>query len=208
MFTGLVEAVGRVASVDDTRGEGAAFWWKTLLAGELAQGRQHRFEWRLSDCRRPGPRRGFFGGCLAGDLARNHARRLDAGRRVNLERPRADSAIGRAFCVGTRGCRHGKYRRSARGGFLLDGVRRCRSRFGPTSSRRARVTLDGVSLTLASLSDRIWRADRSAHVVAHNALRLIPGAAVNIEADVLGKYVARTDVVAEYAGTSSAWRIE
>jgi riboflavin synthase len=54
------------------------------------------------------------------------------------------------------------------------------------------VTLDGISLTLASLSDRDFGVQIVPHTWSHTTLSdLIPGAAVNIEADVLGKYVSR-----------------
>ena len=53
------------------------------------------------------------------------------------------------------------------------------------------VTLDGISLTMASLTDRDFGVGHSAHVGTYDALGSHTGATVNIEADVLGKYVSR-----------------
>src|SRR5262249_56194468 len=55
------------------------------------------------------------------------------------------------------------------------------------------VALDGVSLTLAALSERSFEVMLIPHTLAVTTLgRLRPGQVTNIEADVIGKYVVRS----------------
>jgi riboflavin synthase len=54
------------------------------------------------------------------------------------------------------------------------------------------VTVDGVSLTIAALDDRRFTVALIPHTLAVTTLsRLVPGDRVNLEVDVLGKYVHR-----------------
>jgi len=55
------------------------------------------------------------------------------------------------------------------------------------------VAVDGVSLTVAALGDRTFEVMLIPHTLAVTSLgRLAPGQAVNIEADVIGKYLVRS----------------
>ena len=111
---------------------------------------------------------------------------------VNLERPvRADGRLGGHFVLGH-----------------VDGVGRitalrpdgdchwleveCPAGLAPLLVPKGSVAVDGVSLTVAALAGRaVWRADRAVHLGAHGAAVARVGDAVNLEADVIGKYVAR-----------------
>jgi riboflavin synthase len=54
------------------------------------------------------------------------------------------------------------------------------------------IALDGVSLTIAALREDAFEVALVAHTLAHTTLgSLEPGDAVNLEADVLAKYVER-----------------
>ena len=54
------------------------------------------------------------------------------------------------------------------------------------------IALDGVSLTIAALGDDVFEVALVPHTLAQTTLgALRPGDAVNLEADVLAKYVER-----------------
>jgi riboflavin synthase len=55
------------------------------------------------------------------------------------------------------------------------------------------VAVDGVSLTIAALGERWFEVMLIPHTLAVTALgRLAPGQAVNVETDVIGKYLVRS----------------
>jgi len=190
MFTGLVEAVGRVASVDEHAG-GRRLLVETLLAAELAQGDSIAVN----------------GACLTVVGRTPAAFSVDvspetlrvttlgdwtAGRRVNLERPvRADQRLGGHFVLGhVDAVTEVSAIRPEGDSYWMEFMLPIglRAYLIPKGS----VTLDGISLTLASLTERDFAVQIIPHTWSHTTLSdLIPGAAVNIEADVLGKYVSR-----------------
>lgn len=190
MFTGLIEAVGRVAAVEDQAG-GRRLSIETPLAGALA----------------PGDSIAVNGVCLTVVSlgATNFAAEVSpetlrvttlggwaAGRRVNLERPlRADQRLGGHFVLGHVDAVTLLTEARAEGDsywleFALPDA--LQAYVIPKGS----VTLDGISLTLASLRDATFGVQIIPHTWTHTALSdLTPGAPVNIEADVLGKYAVR-----------------
>jgi len=57
---------------------------------------------------------------------------------------------------------------------------------------RGSLAVDGVSLTVSRLEGEVAEIALIPHTWSHTALdRLRPGDGVNLEADLLGKYVAR-----------------
>src|SRR5438046_4777824 len=127
-------------------------------------------------------------------LARTTLGRLKPGDPVNLERPlRFGGALGGHLVLGH-----------------VDGVGTVEDVTRVESTTRVRVALpgreleplripqgsvavDGVSLTGAALGDRSFEVMLIAHTLAVTSLgRLAPGQAVNIEADVIGKYLVRS----------------
>jgi len=117
---------------------------------------------------------------------------LRPGQSLNLERPlKADSRLGGHFVLGH-----------------VDGVGRIRSldadgdcywldvetpaALAPLVILKGSITVDGISLTVAELMDDRVRIQIVPFTFAHTALKSArAGDAVNIEADVIGKYVAR-----------------
>ena len=54
------------------------------------------------------------------------------------------------------------------------------------------IAVDGVSLTVASITKSVFSVALIPHTMKHTTLdQLKPGTAVNLEADVIGKYVAK-----------------
>ena len=206
MFTGLIEAVGRVAAIDEQAG-GRRLSIETPLAGELALGESIAVN----------------GVCLtvvsrsatdfAADVSPETLRVTTlggwaAGRRVNLERPlRADQRLGGHFVLGHVDAVTRLSDVRAEGDcywleFVLPDA--LQAYVIPKGS----VTLDGISLTLASLGEQTFGVQIIPHTWTHTALSdLTPGAPVNIEADVLGKYAARF-MELQLPDHRPVWRIE
>ena len=202
MFTGIVEDVGRLAEVKP-----------------MAGGYRVRIETPLADDTRTGDSMAVSGVCLTAlgasqgeihaDIGPETVRvttlgTLARGQRVNLERPmRVDARLGGHFVLG-----------HVDGVGVVDDLRaEGESRWLTISYppplaalfiRKGSVTVDGVSLTVAGLDDRRIDAQIIPYTWEHTTLgTLKPGDKVNIECDVLGKYVVRA---AEIAGLAELRR--
>ena len=190
MFTGLIEAVGRVAEAKGT-GSGMRVRIRTDLAAELT----------------PGDSLAVNGVCLTvivadggevhADIGPETARitTLGALRReqaVNLERPlKADGRVGGHFVQG-----------HVDGMGTIDEMRtEGEARWftvayppslAPLMVRKGSIALDGVSLTLAGLGESKFDVMIVPFTWEHTSLRTLRvGDRVNLECDMIGKYVAR-----------------
>lgn len=127
-------------------------------------------------------------------LARTALGQLGSGHRVNLERPlRFGDALGGHLVLG-----------HVDGVGTVQDVTRVEStarvRIGlsgrdlePLLVAKGSVAVDGVSLTVAAVAPGSFEVMLIPHTLAATTLGGIrPGQAVNIEADVIGKYVARS----------------
>ena len=127
-------------------------------------------------------------------LARTTLGRLKAGDRVNLERPlRFGAAVGGHLVLGhvdgigtvtdvTR------VESTARVRIALPGPA-----LAPLLVEQGSVAVDGVSLTIAALERVAFEIMVIPHTLAVTTFgRLAPGQAVNIETDVIGKYLQRS----------------
>lgn len=207
MFTGLVESVGRVASVE-AHPAGRRLVVETALAAELGLGDSIAVN-----------------GCCLTVVERNHASfsvdvspetlrvttlgEWKTGRRVNLERPlRADQRLGGHFVLGHVDAVAEVLSIQQQGDsywmeFALPFA------LQPCMILKGSVTLDGISLTVASLGKNDFGVQVIPHTWTHTALAdLNVGAAVNLEADVLGKYVVRMMSLEHSPELMPAWRIE
>lgn len=191
MFTGLIEAVGEVMEIQRTT-TGQRLRVKTDLAPELA----------------PGDSLAVNGVCLTitvsesgivyADVGPETARvttlgSLQRGRLVNLERSmRADARIGGHFVQG-----------HVDGTGAVEEVRQEADAHWLTISfphglapyliRKGSVAVDGVSLTLAGLGDAHFDVMIIPFTWSHTAMRTVKvHERVNLECDMIGKYVARS----------------
>jgi riboflavin synthase len=126
---------------------------------------------------------------------------LKRGALVNLERPlRADSRLGGHFVQG---------HVDATG--TLEEVRQDGDAYwitvkyppllAPYIVRKGSITVNGISLTVAGVDDRHFDVQVIPYTWEHTNLHAAkPGDLVNIECDILGKYVVR---VAELAGMTT-----
>ena len=195
MFTGLVEQVGRLAEVKPTAG-GFRVRIRTTLAPDLV----------------PGDSLAVNGVCLTtlvaadgevhADIGPETARvttlgALERGQVVNLERPlRADARLGGHFVLG-----------HVDGIGTVEAIRPEGEAVWLTVTypaalaalfiRKGSVAVDGVSLTVAGLDERRFDVMVIPYTRAHTTLgTLAPGARVNLECDVIGKYVLRAAEIA------------
>ena len=190
MFTGLVEAVGRIAEVKSTPG-GVRLRVRTALASEVM----------------PGDSLAVNGVCLTVVVAESGHVHADIGpetarittlgalgrdQPVNLERPmRADGRFGGHFVQG-----HvdgtgtvEEIRVEGESHWLTIGFR---PELASCLIRKGSIAVDGISLTVAGLGERqldvmivpsTWERT--------NLPSLRAGDRVNLECDMVGKYVAR-----------------
>ena len=117
---------------------------------------------------------------------------LETGRLVNLERPlRADARLGGHFVLGHVDAT-GRVTRLAPDGEHYWFEIEIPSSMEPYVIHKGSIAIDGISLTIASLEDRRVGVQIVPFTFGATTLRECRvGAAVNLEADVIGKYVER-----------------
>ena len=127
-------------------------------------------------------------------LARTALASLRPGQPVNLERPlRMGGALGGHLVLG-----HVDGVATVEALTSVESTARVRlalagSELEPLLIPQGSVAVDGVSLTVAALAPRAFEVMLIPHTLAVTTLgRIRPGQAVNIEADVIGKYVLRS----------------
>jgi riboflavin synthase len=199
MFTGQIEALGEVAEIKPTPA-GFRLRLTTPIASEIA----------------PGDSVSVNGVCLTAvscdadgihaDISPETARvsslgNLHRGAIVNLERPlRADARLGGHFVQG---------HVDATG--TIDDIRpdgdsfwltiRYPALVAPYLVRKGSIAVNGISLTVAGLDDRCFDVQIIPYTWEHTNLHSArPDDVVNLECDILGKYVVR---VAELAGITT-----
>ena len=202
MFTGIVRAVGEVAGRERRR-EGVR-----LTIGGIP----------FSDCLRPGDSVALAGVCTTVTDIRDAAFAVDVveatlarttigdwrqGEPVNLEPAlRAGDRLGGHMVqghvdgVGTVAAAVWEGSAGTLEIVLPDGLE-------AMTVSQGSLAIDGVSLTVNQLAGTIARFAIIPYTWTHTTLgRLAPGARVNLEADLIGKYVARA--VGPYAGSAGA----
>jgi riboflavin synthase len=190
VFTGLIESVGRIADAAEMPG-GIRLRIETPLAGHLATGDSVAIN----------------GVCLTviqGDPAHvsmdvspetlrvTNLGQLQLGSLVNLERPvRADGLMGGHFVQGhvdatgriTAIVNEGEFWRFS---FAYP------SSLAPLLIPKGSIAVDGISLTVAALGAETFDVQIIPHTWSHTNFQASrPGDTVNLEGDMLGKYVLR-----------------
>jgi riboflavin synthase len=190
MFTGLVEATGRVERLV-SRDAGACLQVSAPFAGELRDGDSVAVNGVCLTVVKT------VGATFTADLSRatlgaTSLGAMRVGRLVNLERPvRADARMGGHFVLGhvdqTSSIR--SFRPDGDGYWLeVDVPPELEAYVIPKGS----IAIDGISLTVASLKGRTVGVQIVPFTFAHTSLREArAGDAVNLETDMLGKYVVR-----------------
>jgi riboflavin synthase len=127
-------------------------------------------------------------------LARTALGRLAPGQRVNLERPlRLGGSLGGHLVLG-----HVDGIGTVEAVTRVESTARVRIALGdralaPLLIPQGSVAVDGVSLTVAALAGTTFEVMLIPHTLTATTLDMLAvGQAVNIETDVIGKYVARS----------------
>jgi len=191
MFTGLIEAVGEIAELKPSPG-GYRLRVRTALASDVAAGDSLAVNGVCLTVV------AAEGGDVRADIGPETARvttlgLLREGQRVNLERSmRADGRVGGHFVQGhvdTTGLVE-TVRSDGDSHWLTVAFERS---LAPYFIRKGSVAVDGVSLTVAGLRDAEFDVMIIPFTWANTALSsLDTGDRVNVECDMIGKYVARS----------------
>lgn len=192
MFTGIVEHVGVVESLE-RRTEGGRI--RVSLAAEIASQLEIGHSIAVNGCCLTVVEVGneLFGADLSGEtLRRTSFGELTAGTRVNLERPlTAGKEIGGHFVQG-----HvdgvGRVVRLVPEGENWWLSVRVPEELGRYVARKGSIAVDGISLTVAAWQDGVADMAIIPFTYTHTNLQgLTVGDPVNLEADVLAKYLER-----------------
>jgi len=191
MFTGLVQKIGSVKRVSNTDG-GWSFeilhdrWLDDLENGEsIAVQGVCLTVTSFNDT-------GFTADLLDETISRTALHRVGSGSKVNLER---------ALAVGDRLGGHIVNGHVDESGVMLAIDKRgrdialrfsCSKHLSRHSVIKGSITIDGVSLTISELGDDWIEVNIIPHTLELTTLGLRkPGDYVNLEGDIIGKYVAR-----------------
>jgi riboflavin synthase len=190
MFTGLVSELGVISSFERD-GQGAQLEVATALAGELGEGDSVAVNGVCLTATVVGP--GVFRAqAMRATLQRTALDALQVGSRVNLELPlRAEDRLGGHVVQG-----HVDGTASVRAvreeGFSRVLELECEQRLLRYLVEKGSVALDGVSLTVSALHDDGFSVSLIPETLERTTLgSLRPGAAVNVEVDILAKHVER-----------------
>lgn len=190
MFTGIVQKVGTVRRV--SRGRGLvveiAFepWARPLEEGESVAVNGVCLTVARHDATR------FTADVLEETVSRTGVGDLVPGDRVNLERAlRAGDAMGGHLVQGHVDCRGTVIGRVPKGRDFQLRVR-CGRVLAAQTVLKGSVAVDGVSLTVSALGDDWLGVDLIPTTASGTVLGARrPGDRVNLEGDVVGKYVAK-----------------
>jgi len=191
MFTGLIEAVGRVERVEvQTTGPGRVMRIGTPLGAELRTGESISTNGVCLTVT-AADASGFSVEVSPETLRVTSLDALETGAAVNLERAlRADARLGGHFVLG-----HvdgvGRITAITPEGTFTSIDIECPAPVVRYLIPKGSIAIEGISLTIAQLTGARVRIQLVPFTLAHTTLGSSRvGDAVNVEADVLGKYVA------------------
>jgi riboflavin synthase len=191
MFTGLIETVGTVVKVDRRGAAARLVVTASFPPDELSLGDSIAVNGICLTLV------GKEGGAFAFDVSpetldRGGFRHLSGGSRVNLERAlRLGDRLGGHIVTGHVDCSAQVTERRETSGNIVF-VFRVPAEFSRYLVAKGSVAIDGISLTVNSVNGDSF----SVNVIPHSAVQTTlqekkPGDEVNIETDILGKYVER-----------------
>ncbi len=190
MFTGLVQGLGQVVAVDETA-DGVRLAIATPLAADLAEGDSIAVNGVCLTAVEPTPER-FAADVMNETLRRSSLAAATTGARVNLELAlRAADRLGGHIMQG-----HvdglGTVESVEQDGF----ARVVRVAAPPELLRyvveKGSIAIDGVSLTVSAVDERSLSVSLIPETLDRTSLgSAVPGRTVNLEVDVLAKYVEK-----------------
>lgn len=190
MFTGLIQGIGEIATARRSEA-GVRLTVSTALAGELSQGDSVAVNGVCLTATTVG-QRSFEAEVMNETLGRSSLRDVDRGVTVNLELPlRASDRLGGHMVQG-----HvdgvGTVRTIEPDGFARRLEIEAPAGVLRYVVRKGSVAVDGVSLTVADLNNSSFTVSLIPETLERTNLgRAQPGTPVNLEVDVLAKYVEK-----------------
>jgi riboflavin synthase len=191
VFTGIIEHVGTIESLDLRRDGGRIAVQAPSVAPSLAVSNSIAINGCCLTIVSHDTE--HFSADLSGEtLSKTSFRELKLGARVNLEQPlTAGKELGGHFVLGHVDNVGHVTHLTAEGENWWLGVQ-VPEDFARYIVPKGSITIDGISLTVARWSNRIAEVAVIPYTYEHTNLRdRKPGDAVNLEGDVLGKYVER-----------------
>ncbi len=192
MFTGLIEDVGRVSAVTRSGGAGRLAVTTGLPVAEVRLGDSVAVNGVcLTVTRQQTPTLEFD--VSPETLDRSTLGTLRSGDRVNLERAlRLSDRLGGHIVTGHVDCIARVEERREESGVILFTFRLLDPPMGRYLVAKGSVAIDGISLTVNSVSGPVFTVTVIPHTAAMTTLAdRKQGSRVNIEADIIGKYVER-----------------
>jgi riboflavin synthase len=190
MFTGIIEALGTVRHIEDDR-QNRRFWIESPFFSELKIDQSVAHDGVCLTVEGLNAEKGWYSVvAVAETLNRSHLKQWQAGHRINLERcMKADSRVDGHFVQG-----HVDDTATLIRIEDMDGSWGFTFRFAPHHQAllvpKGSVAVNGISLTVASLAEGEFSVAVIPYTYAHTNLSdLEVGALVNIEFDILGKYI-------------------
>src|SRR5271156_4086467 len=192
MFTGITEHAGRIESLECGQDGGRlriGFWGAAQIAAEMKAGDSISVNGCCLTVVEFGAQ--HFSADLSGEtLRRTSFGEKKSGDLVNLERPLAVGArLGGHFVQGhvDGTCRVARLAPEGDNWWLSVRVPEDLRRY---VAEKASLAIDGISLTVARWQDGVADIAVIPFTYAHTSVRaMAPGAAVNLEVDILAKYV-------------------
>jgi riboflavin synthase len=190
MFTGIIEELGQVESVE-TSSEGARIRIGAKLAAELSAGDSVAVSGACLTATSVGDGT-FDADVMHQTLELTTLGVLEPGSSVNLELPlRASDRLGghvvQGHVDGT-----ASVMEITEDGFAKRVRLELPDELLPYVVERGSIAIEGVSLTVAALDDPVVEVSLIPETLEHTTLgQLEPGARVNVECDVLARYVRR-----------------
>ncbi len=134
----------------------------------------------------------FYADVMPATFQRTNLSRLNRGERVNLERALTLKARLGGHIVQGHVDEVGVVEDVKKKGNAWEIYVRCSEEFLDYTVERGSVAVDGISLTVAGLGDNYFMVGIIPHTHAETTLEVVrPGTHVNLESDILARYVQR-----------------
>jgi riboflavin synthase len=191
MFTGIVRELGEVGEVERREGAGARLLVRTSLADELAAGDSVAVS---GVCLTAAT---VAAGAFEADVTNQTLQLTTLGALASNDRVNLEPALRAGDPFGGHIVQGHVDATAAVTAAVDDGISRRLAVAMPASLRRyvverGSVALDGVSLTVAALTDEGFEAALIPETLARTTLgRLAPGSVVNLEVDLIARYAER-----------------
>jgi riboflavin synthase len=208
MFTGIIEHRGTISRLETNPSGGKL----TVHAPSLAESLAVSASIAVNGCCLTIVRtdhENFSADLSPETLVKTSFSSLKTGARVNLEQPlTAGKEFGGHFVLGHVDTTGQVSHLTPDGDSWLFGVQ-IPAEFAPYIVSKGSLTIDGISLTIARWHSGIAEIAVIPYTYAHtNIADRIPGDPVNLEADILGKYIERYLTQRQSTAQSSPFRVE